>query len=864
MSSFVPPHSPAGITPGADETSDHGFVRVLDASEHNLRHIDLIAPRHAFVAFTGVSGSGKSSLAFGTIYAEAQRRYLESVAPYARRLIQQVGAPHVGDITGLPMAIALEQRRGTPSSRSTVGTMTRLSNSLRLLFSRAGTYPAGTVERLDSDSFTPSTSAGACPTCQGLGRLHTVTEESLVRDPSLTIREGAVTAWPGAWQGKNYRDILIELGYDIDVPWNRLPRSTRDWILFTDEHPTVTVHPESRTSGVTYQGTFASAKAYVLHTYATTGSDRMRARAAGFLVFRRCPDCRGTGITPAALRVTFAGRSIDQLAEMPLDELDELLAPTAALEHPAAAISAPDSGELTEVAVRIVRDLRERIAVVAGLGLAYLSIDRTAPTLSSGELQRLRLAAQLRSGLFGVLYVLDEPSSGLHPRDGERMIRALRDLVAQGNSLFVVEHDMAVVAEADWIVDVGPGAGSGGGEIVYSGPVAGLREVTASETRPYLFPDLRVPVASHDRVADGPSPEGPRGVLRLHDIHRRNLDGVDVDIPLGALTAVTGVSGSGKSTLAADVLPRALLAWFSRDADHTGALDLELEGSGESVGPEPGDASAPTPDEPSGRVRISVEGALSRVIRVDQQPIGRTPRSTIATYSGVFDLIRARFAQTDEARRRGWDASRFSYNTPAGRCPTCEGQGVVSVELLFLPGSTAPCPTCHGARYTDDTLEVRWRGRTIAEVLGMTVSDAVGQFDDDPPIDAIVRTLAQVGLGYARLGQSATELSGGEAQRVKLAAELRRAGRRDTVYVLDEPTTGLHPADVEMLATQLQRMVDAGSTVVVVEHQLDLIRQADWIIDLGPGSGARGGRVVSAGSPAHIAGDPASVTGPYL
>ncbi len=833
------------------------LVHVSDASENNLRHVDLDVPRDAFVAFTGVSGSGKSSLAFGTIYAESQRRYLESVAPYARRLIQQVGAPHVGDITGLPMAIALQQRRGVPSQRTTVGTMTRLSNSLRLLFSRAGTYPAHTTERLDSDAFSPNTPAGACPTCQGQGRMHTVTEQSLVHDPTLTIREGAVTAWPGAWQGKNQRDILTTLGIDVDVPWRTLPQATRDWILFTDEQPVVTVHPVREPPHVQrpYQGTFMSARRYVLHTFAASGSERMRQRVAQFLVSTPCAACRGTGINPDALKVTFAGHPIDELIALPVAALDAVLEPTASLIHPRAAVARPDSGEVTEAAVALARDIRARIAVIRNLGLDYLSMSRTAPSLSAGELQRLRLAAQLRSGLFGVLYVLDEPSSGLHPSDTDKMVAALHELRAQGNSLFVVEHNMRVVRHADWIVDVGPDAGEQGGRILYSGPTEGLRAVTASRTRPYLFAGLRTPRASRRRVADG--------AIHLRGVRCHNLSDVDVDIPLGVLTVVTGVSGSGKSTLVGTVLPAALDSWLhpSRDAAPAARHSSRSDAAARDAVPVRFGSGTGTD-----RDQVSVSGAerVTRVVVVDQRPIGRTPRSTIATFTGAFDAIRTVFAHTPEATARGWSASRFSFNVKGGRCETCEGQGVVSVELLFLPGTYAPCPTCGGARYNSETLEVRWHGHSIADVLGVSVTDALPLFDAVPAVSGPLHALAEVGLGYARLGQPATELSGGEAQRVKLAAELRQARRGHTVYVLDEPTAGLHPRDVEVLMAQLQRLVDEGNTAVVVEHAPDVIREADHVIDLGPGGGSRGGRVVAQGTPDQIAADPHSVTGPYL
>ncbi|GHF29163.1 excinuclease ABC subunit A [Streptomyces mashuensis] len=786
------------------------YVRVRGAREHNLKAVDVDVPRDALVVFTGVSGSGKSSLAFGTLYAEAQRRYLESVAPYARRLIHQAGAPAVAEVTGLPPAVALEQRRSAPTSRSSVGTVTTLSNALRMLFSRAGTYPPG-APRLDSDAFSPNTATGACPECHGLGRVHEVTEDSLVPDPSLSIREGAIAAWPGAWQGKNLRDILDTLGHDVDRPWRDLPQADREWILFTDEQPVVTVHPVREAGRIQrpYQGTYMSARRYVLHTFAESKSAALRARAERHLVSRPCRACGGKRLRPEALAVTYAGKDIAELAALPLAALAGVVRPAEGTDGPAAALA---------------HDLLARIEVLTELGLGYLSTDRPTPTLSAGELQRLRLATQLRSGLFGVVYVLDEPSAGLHPADSAALLTVLDRLKAAGNSLFVVEHHMELVRHADWIVDVGPRAGEHGGRVLYSGPVEGLAGVTESATRRYLFPD------------GGPRPEPraprtPTGTVRLRGITRHNLRGLDVDVPLGVLTAVTGVSGSGKSTLVGDVLAETVAA--------------HVEGR---------------------RPAVAAEGlaALGRLVRVDQKPIGRTPRSNLATYTGLFDAVRKVFAATDEARARGYGAGRFSFNVPGGRCETCQGEGFVAVELLFLPGTYAPCADCGGTRYNAETLEVTYEGRTIAEVLDLTVDAAADALAGVPGARRPLGALRDVGLGYLRLGQPATELSGGEAQRIKLAAELQRGRRGHTLYVLDEPTTGLHLADTEVLMRQLHGLVDAGHTVVVVEHDMDVVAGADHVLDLGPGGGDAGGRVVACGTPAEVAVAPGSATAPYL
>ncbi|MGW5170014.1 ATP-binding cassette domain-containing protein [Streptomyces nodosus] len=764
------------------------YVRVRGAREHNLRSVDVDVPRDVVAVFTGVSGSGKSSLAFGTIYAESQRRYFESVAPYARRLIHQVGAPKVGEITGLPPAVSLQQRRSAPTSRSSVGTVTQLSNSLRLLFSRAGDYPPG-AERLDSDAFSPNTVAGACPECHGLGRVHRTSEELLVPDPSLSVQEGAIAAWPGAWQGKNLRDILDALGHDIDLPWRELPAEQREWILFTDEQPVVTVHPVRDADRIQrpYQGTYMSARRYVLKTFSDSRSPALRAKAESFLSSAPCPACGGSRLRPEALAVTFAGRTVAELVKLPLAELAGLLVGT------------------TETARVLTDDLISRIAPVVELGLGYLSLDRAAPTLSAGELQRLRLATQLRSGLFGVVYVLDEPSAGLHPADTEALLTVLERLKATGNSVFVVEHQLDVMRAADWLVDIGPGAGEHGGRVLHSGPPAELAGVEESETARFLFDRSPAPVRDV---------RAPRARLKVGPVTRHNLRGVTAEIPLGVLTAVTGVSGSGKSTL-------------------IGAITEELPGVG-------------------------------RLVTVDQKPIGRTPRSNLATYTGLFDVVRKVFAASYQARERGYGVGRFSFNVPGGRCETCQGEGFVSVELLFLPSAYAPCPDCGGARYNPETLEVAYRGRNIAQVLDLTVEAAADFFSDVPAAVRSLRALLDVGLGYLRLGRPATELSGGEAQRIKLAGELQRGRRGHTLYVLDEPTTGLHPADVEVLMRQLQELVDGGHSVVVVEHDMSVVAHADWVIDLGPGGGEAGGRIVATGTPTEVSRAADSATAPYL
>jgi len=835
----------------ANDVEDRsGFVHVRGAREHNLKDVDVDIPRDALVVFTGISGSGKSSLAFGTLYAEAQRRYLESVAPYARRLFDQMGVPDVDDVIGLPPAVALQQQRGTPTSRSSVGSVTTLSNLLRMLYSRAGSYPRG-AEMLHAEAFSTNSPEGACPECHGVGRIFDATEESMVPDPSLTIRERAVAAWPTAWQGQNQRDILTTLGYDVDIPWKKLPKKTRDWILFTEETPTVPVYAGydldevkralRRKEEPSYMGTFSGARRYVLHAFATSQSALTRKRVSQYMLSTVCPVCDGKRLRPEALAVTFAGVDIAEISRLPMARLATILGPYAKGSAPELKAFEAEHPEKALVTTRISQDLVARLQVMLDLGLGYLSLERSTPTLSPGELQRLRLATQVRSNLFGVVYVLDEPSAGLHPADTEALLRALDRLKASGNTLFVVEHDLDVIRRADWIVDVGPAAGEHGGRILYSGPPDGLREVESSQTRRYLFEQDRAARRSR-------TPRKPGGWLRLEGVTRNNLHDLDVEFPLCVLTTVTGVSGSGKSSL----VSQGLVELVAEHLGHEIAGDEEAEAHEQA-------ASVET----TGRIASGMEH-IRRLVRVDQKPIGRTPRSNLATYTGLFDHVRKLFASTKAARARRYDAGRFSFNVAKGRCETCEGEGFVMVELLFLASVYSPCPTCHGSRYNEKTLEIEYRGKNIAEVLGLTVDAAAEFFAEEPPISRALEVLREVGLGYIRLGQPATELSGGEAQRIKLATELQRMQRGNSLYVLDEPTTGLHAADLVGLMAQLDRLVSAGNTVILVEHEMSVVAGSDWVIDIGPGAGEEGGRLVAAGPPAEVAKARGSVTAPYL
>ena len=833
------------------ETELTNFVRVRGAREHNLKNIDVNLPRDALVVFTGVSGSGKSSLAFGTLYAEAQRRYLESVSPYARRLFHQMSVPEVDDIEGLPPAVALQQQRGSPTTRSSVGSVTTLSNLLRMLYSRAGDYPRG-QELLYAESFSPNTPEGACPKCHGLGRIYDATERSMVPDDSLTIRERAIASWPTAWHGQNLRDIATTLGYDVDRPWRDLPKKDRDWLLFTDEQPTVPVYAGytpaevrralKRKEEPSYQGTFTSARRHVLSTFATTESPMMKKRAAQYMVSVDCPVCHGKRLRPEGLSVKFDKLDIADISALPLVRLADIFGPYANGAAPRMVRVTEKHPETAIVTRRIAEDLMARLKVLLDLGLGYLALDRSTPTLSPGELQRLRLATQVRSNLFGVVYVMDEPSAGLHPADTEALLAVLDQLKAQGNSLFVVEHELDVVRHADWIVDVGPAAGELGGEVLYSGPLEGLRNTEASYTRRYLFAESAT-VRREQRT--------PKGWLKLGGVARNNLHELEVAFPIGVFTTVTGVSGSGKSSL----VSQALVELVARHLGHHVPQDDD----------DPADLLE-RPAEAAPTAGHIAEGAarIKRLVQVDQKPIGRTPRSNLATYTGLFDHVRRLFAATELARRRHYDPGRFSFNVAKGRCPNCQGEGFVMVELLFLPSVYAPCPVCHGSRYNEQTLQIKYRGKSVADVLGMTVDAAHAFFADEPHLHRALAVVREVGLGYLRLGQPATELSGGEAQRIKLASELQHSQRGDTLYVLDEPTTGLHPADVERLMKQLHGLVEAGNTLIVVEHDMHVAAGSDWVIDMGPGAGESGGRIVATGLPTDVARAPGSRTAPYL
>ena len=933
---------------------------IRGAREHNLRDVSLELPRDALIVFTGLSGSGKSSLAFDTIFAEGQRRYVESLSAYARQFLGQMDKPDVDFIEGLSPAVSIDQKSTSRNPRSTVGTITEVYDYLRLLYARIGKphcpecgspiarqtpqqivdqvlqLPAGTrfqvlapvvrerkgeyaelfrhlqsqgysraridgvvtsledpptlkkqekhsievvvdrltvkpdsrrrmtdsvetalrlanglvvlelvdldaddpgrervysehlacvkdglsFEELEPRSFSFNSPFGACSVCTGLGTRREVDPELIVPDPSLTLSEGAIAPWSGGNVSDYFRRLLAalcdELGIDMDTPWARLPAKSRKAIL--NGHPTEVVvryrnrYGRQRSYATTYEGVIN----YLERRHQESESDAARERFEGYMREVPCGACHGARLKPLSLAVTISGKSIAQVAALPIGEAMALLWGLKLSKRDAT------------IASRVLKEVNERLQFLVDVGLHYLSLDRPAGTLAGGEAQRIRLATQIGSGLVGVLYVLDEPSIGLHQRDNRRLIETLVRLRDLGNTLIVVEHDEDTIRTADWVVDIGPGAGEHGGRIVVSGPVSELLGSEESITGQYL---------TGKRAIDLPAIRRPAGerALTVVGASEHNLRDVTARFPLGCLVAVTGVSGSGKSTLVNDVLFNVL----ARDLN--GARHV-----------------------PGRHRRVEGLEHVDKVVHVDQSPIGRTPRSNPATYTGVFDHIRKLFAQAPEAQVRGYQQGRFSFNVKGGRCEACSGDGTIKIEMNFLPDVYVPCELCHGARYNRETLEVHYKGKTIAEVLDMPISEALEFFSAIPPIARHLQTLVDVGLGYVRMGQSAPTLSGGEAQRVKLAAELQKRSTGRTVYVLDEPTTGLHFEDIRKLLLVLHSLVDKGNTVIVIEHNLDVIKTADWVIDMGPEGGSGGGTVVAAGAPEDIAASKASHTGAFL
>jgi excinuclease ABC subunit A len=943
--------------------ADLSRLVVKGAREHNLQNVDLDLPRDAMIVFTGLSGSGKSSLAFDTIFAEGQRRYVESLSAYARQFLGQVDKPDVDFIEGLSPAVSIDQKSTSKNPRSTVGTITEIYDYMRLLWARVGRphcpichepvtrqtpqqivdqlldLPDGTrfqilapvvrgrkgefvdlfkelaakgyararvdgeliqlaeapklgkqfkhtievvvdrlvvkegirqrladsvetalglaegrvladfvdvapdddarirafsehlacpnehplaIDEIEPRSFSFNNPFGACPACTGIGTKLEVDEELVVPDPQLSLSEGAIAPWSLGQATQEYWTRLLEglsdeLGFSMSTPWHSLPQYARDAVLYGKDHKVVVQYRNRFGRERKYSTGFEGAVSYIQRKHAETESDYARDKYAEYMREIPCPECGGARLNPASLSVLVGGKSIAAVSALPLREASEFLATLDLTDRE------------RQIAHQVLKEIDARLAFLLDVGLEYLNLERAAGTLSGGEAQRIRLATQIGSGLVGVLYVLDEPSIGLHQRDNRRLIETLTRLRDLGNTLIVVEHDEDTIHEADWIVDIGPGAGEHGGKVVHSGPLTELLENRASLTGEYLSGRRKIEVPTKRRPIDR------KRQLKVVGAKEHNLKNVDVTFPLGVLTAVTGVSGSGKSTLVNEILYK--------------VLANRLNGAKQVAGR---------------HTRIEGLEHLDKVIHVDQSPIGRTPRSNPATYTGVFDHIRRLFAETTEAKVRGYQPGRFSFNVKGGRCEACSGDGTLKIEMNFLPDVYVPCEVCHGARYNRETLEVHYKGKTIADVLDMPIDEAAEFFSAFAPIARHLNTLVDVGLGYVRLGQPATTLSGGEAQRVKLASELQRRSNGRSVYVLDEPTTGLHFEDIRKLLLVLQGLVEKGNTVITIEHNLDVIKSADWIIDLGPDGGSGGGEVIATGTPEDVAKIEASHTGTFL
>ncbi len=930
-------------------------IRVKGAREHNLKNVSLRIPRDKLIVFTGLSGSGKSSLAFDTLYAEGQRRYMESLSSYARQFLGMMEKPDVDSIDGLSPAISIDQKTTSKNPRSTVGTVTEINDYLRLLYARIGlphcpvcgkpirqqtldeivdsilTLPEGTriqllapivrgrkgeyvkefenarrsgfvrarvdgeqveladeikldkqkkhtieivvdrlvvkpdvrgrlsdsvetavgladglltvdvvggeelkfsqnyacpehgvsIEELTPRMFSFNNPFGACPTCTGLGMQYAIDPDLVLPDRSLSINEGAIRA--SGWSVKDgtiarmyFTGLAAHYGFSLDTPIKELPKKIVDILLYGNGKERFKVTRTGEYGHGEYSATFEGVIPNLQRRYEQTTSDWAKRELEVYMREIPCPTCGGKRLKPESLSVTVGDKNIVELAQLSVTE----------------ALAFLDTLELSEreklIAGRVLKEVRERLGFLNSVGLNYLTLSRRSGTLSGGESQRIRLATQIGSYLMGVLYILDEPSIGLHQRDNDKLLATLKRLRDLGNTLIVVEHDEDTMRAADWIVDVGPGAGMHGGEIVYSGPADEIVSCERSVTGQYLSGKKHIPVPAKRRAGNG-------HLLTVRGAAENNLKHLDVSFKEGAFNVVTGVSGSGKSSLVNEILYKRLAEDLNGASTHPGKHD-----------------------------RIEGLEFFDKVINIDQAPIGRTPRSNPATYTGVFNDIRDLFASTNDAKMRGYAAGRFSFNVKGGRCEACQGDGILKIEMHFLPDVYVPCEVCKGKRYNRETLEVQYKGKNISDVLKMTVEEGVAFFENQPRIARKLQTLAEVGLGYIEIGQPATTLSGGEAQRVKLATELSKRSTGKTVYILDEPTTGLHTADVHQLLGILQRLVDGGNTVIVIEHNLDVIKSADYVIDLGPEGGDRGGTLVAAGTPEEIAENPASYTGQYL
>ena len=935
-------------------------IKIRGASEHNLKNIDLDIPRDELVVLTGLSGSGKSSLAFDTIYAEGQRRYMESLSSYARQFLGQMEKPKVQSIEGLPPAISIDQKSTNHNPRSTVGTVTEIYDYLRLLYARIGiphcpkcgreikrqtvdemvesimAFPersrivllapvvrgkkgehtkllessrrsgyvrvridgnmyelsedikldknikhnieivvdrlivrAGieqrladsvenalklsdgllnvevlkedepevftfsqnyacpdcgiSVEEIEPRSFSFNNPFGACPECFGLGYRMEFSLDLMIPDRSLSINQGVfqVTGWQSSSTKGSYSHAMLEAlskeyGFSLDTPFNELPEHVQHMLIYGTGGKKVSVKYKSRYSGGTvYETAFEGLIENVKRRYKECFSQDQKAQYEEYMLYDSCPLCKGQRLKASALAVTVGGLNIYEMSSMPVNRLRDFISE----------LKLTDFQE--QIGHEILKEIRARLEFLVNVGLDYLTLARSASTLSGGEAQRIRLATQIGSGLVGVAYILDEPSIGLHQRDNDKLLATLKKLRDLGNSVIVVEHDEDTMRAADYVVDIGPGAGEHGGRVVAAGSVEDIISCEESLTGQYLSGKKKIEVPEK-RVE-------PKGYITIRDAHENNLKHIDVDIPLGVFTCVTGVSGSGKSSLVNEILYKSLAHTLNR-----AKLIPGKHGSIEGI------------------------EQLDKVICIDQAPIGRTPRSNPATYTGVFDMIRDLFASTQDAKMRGYTKGRFSFNVKGGRCEACSGDGIIKIEMHFLPDVYVPCEVCGGKRYNRETLEVKYKGKSIYDVLNMTVEEALDFFKNIPSIERKIQTLYDVGLSYLRLGQPSTELSGGEAQRIKLATELSRRGTGKTIYILDEPTTGLHFDDVDKLVKMLLRLRENGNTVVVIEHNLDVIKVADYIIDMGPEGGDGGGTVIARGTPEEVADAPQSFTGKYL
>ena len=820
------------------------WLTVRGARVHNLKSVSIEIPHRKIVVFTGLSGSGKSSLAYDTIFAEGQRRAVQSQSAYARQFLGQFEKPDVDFITGLCSAVAIDQKTASRNPRSTLGTVTDLYDLLRLLYSRIGKphcskcglamvvdaerglacprHPDVPPPELSPRAFSFNLPFGACPVCTGLGSRMEVDPELVVPNQERSLSEGALTPWASDRWAELHSQMLqalaAQLKISVTAPWRDLPKAAREVLLNGRDVPVdARAAGQKKAFASLYQGVMP----WVRQRHAEADTNGARERLEVYMRNMACPACRGGRLTPAQLAVTVGGKNIAEVSALAVAACAEFFR-RLDLKRGDSIIASP-----------IVGEIQERLANITDVGLDYLAIDRSASSLSGGEAQRIRLATQIGTDLFGMLYVLDEPTVGLHPRDTERLIMAMKRLRDRGNTVVVVEHDHAVINAADWVVELGPRAGERGGEVQFSGPVPALLKDRKSLTGAYLSGRKAVPLRARRRTFK------PGYELQVRGAHAHNLKGIDVTFPLGCLVAVTGVSGSGKSTLVNDIL-------------YSG-LGRQLPGTAEAAAAVSGRAD-------------TIEGIehVNKVVYIDQAPIGRTPRSNPATYTGAFDQIRKVFAATPEARARKYQPGRFSFNVAGGRCEPCAGDGIIKIPMQCLADVEIPCDTCHGARYDHETLQIRYRDRSIADVLEMSIGESLVFFAGIEAIERPLRTMADVGLDYLRLGQSATTLSGGEAQRIKLAHELQRRTAGHTVYLLDEPTRGLHADDVARLLEVLQGLVDKRNTVIVIEHDIDVIKDADWVIDLGPEGGQRGGMLVVQGAPEDVAAVSASHTGRYL